>query len=169
LLPERALGSWDPGPLKLPAALVPKTSFEDRSRTRFFYEVQWGDTLDALATGFSLSAADLALWNDLDVQAKLRGGMMLQMFLSDEASSGNLSLIKADEVEIVHERPREVSKASSKKGQAKNSRVHIVKKGDTLANIAKRHKLKLEDVERWNPKLRKKKFLQLGDEVRLNP
>lgn len=173
VLPQSALGKWTPPEAALPEALVPRTQLSYPDRTQYFYEIQRGDTLDALAAGFRVNAADLALWNSIDMDANLRVGMVLQLFLPGppDQRPDTLALRRADEVTIINERPRELKGRGGKrsKDNKKGGRSHTVRKGDTVASIAKRHGLSQEQLERLNPLLRKQKFLQLGQQVKLAP
>jgi membrane-bound lytic murein transglycosylase D len=177
VLPAQALGKWEPPAVELPEALVPKAMFDYPERERHFYAVQRGDTLAALAQGFGVASADLALWNSLDPAAHLKPGMILQLFLParpTEEPAPTLALLRADLVQIVHERPRE-QRASSRdrragsrvKKKERRGRMHTVRKGDTIASIAKRHGLTQEQLERLNPGIKKQKFLQLGQQLKI--
>jgi membrane-bound lytic murein transglycosylase D len=174
VLPDNALGKWTPPSPQPMEALVPEGAFSYPDRVHYFYEIQRGDTLDALAAGFGANAADLALWNNLDMSAKLRIGMVLQLFLPtpDPEQPVSLALRRADEVSIINERPREPSKRSAKRSKGskrgKSGREHTVRKGDTVGDIAKRYNVTQEQLERWNPALRRQKFLQLGQKIKLH-
>ncbi|MGX8941379.1 murein transglycosylase D [Symbiopectobacterium sp. Eva_TO] len=103
------------------------------------YKVRSGDTLSGIAAKLKVSAQDLRKWNNLASANALKVGQSLQVV---QASAG------------------------SKKGNS-NSITYQVRKGDSLASIAKRHGVDIADVMRWNSVINKKANIQPGDRLML--
>ena len=103
------------------------------------YKVRSGDTLSGIAAKLKVSAQDLRKWNNLASANALKVGQSLQ----------------------VAQAP-----TSSKNGNS-NSITYQVRKGDSLASIAKRHGVDIADVMRWNSVINKKANIQPGDRLTL--
>jgi membrane-bound lytic murein transglycosylase D len=63
-----------------PPAIVPPDAFAYPGRRRIFYRVLAGDTVEAVAAAFGVSAPDLVAWNQIDPDARLTPGLVLQVF-----------------------------------------------------------------------------------------
>ena len=103
------------------------------------YVVQKGDKLNAIATKFGSSLADLRLWNKL---------------ADNKISIGKTLVVAKDEVAIVTEKA-DVSSFKTKSTVAssiKKSRAeYSVKKGDSLFSIAKKYPgITISDLKKWN-------------------
>ena len=103
------------------------------------YVVQKGDNLNAIATKFGSSLADLRLWNKL---------------ADNKISIGKTLVVAKDEVAIVTEKA-DVSSFKTKSTVAssiKKSRAeYSVKKGDSLFSIAKKYPgVTISDLKKWN-------------------
>lgn len=61
--------------------VVPPRQFIYRDRRRVFYHTVAGDTVEAIATSFGVTAAEIVQWNDLSSNATLHTGMVLQVFV----------------------------------------------------------------------------------------
>ncbi|MDV5140971.1 murein transglycosylase D [Chimaeribacter arupi] len=99
------------------------------------YTVRPGDTLSAIAARLNVKTSDLQRWNNLGRSSTVKVGQNLQ--IADKASA-NLT--------------------------AANSITYQVRKGDSLASIARRHGVNISDVMRWNSASNN---LQPGDKLTL--
>ncbi|OSN10191.1 lytic transglycosylase [Lonsdalea iberica] len=106
------------------------------------YKVRTGDTLSAIAKRLNVSTKDLQNWNNLRGHT-VKAGQTLQVAKASFATTG--------------------SDASGKNG----SIIYHVRKGDSLASIAKRHGVDIADVMRWNTVINKKANIQPGDRLTL--
>jgi len=86
------------------------------------YKVRSGDSLSGIAARLNVKTRDLQRWNNLRSASALKVGQTLQV---------------AD---------NSVSSVSSNRGSV----TYQVRKGDSLASIAKRHGVNIKDVMRWN-------------------
>lgn len=90
------------------------------------YTVRSGDTLSTIAARNKVSTKDIQRWNNLR-GANIKPGQKLKM---SGASNGGTQL------------------ASNRSNDS--SITYRVRKGDSLSSIAKRHGVKIKDLERWN-------------------
>ncbi len=119
------------------AAVQPATQVANNSSTSSSYKVRNGDTLSGIAKRLGVSVKDLQSANNL------RGGKI---------------------------KPGQTLSVSGGKGTQlaqNNSITYQVRKGDSLASIAKRHGVNTKDVMRWNTLLSDAKNLQPGDKLTL--
>jgi membrane-bound lytic murein transglycosylase D len=118
-----------------------------------FYTVKRGDTLPVIARKLHVSKADLAEANYLKSTARVAAGEKLMVPL--EASV--LMTARTDRTPPVTEARNTVSSSGqlARAGEASN-RVKFsyqVKRGDTLASIARLYKTSVASVKTWNPRL----------------
>lgn len=172
VIPAHGRGTWSPKRGKeKPTVFVPSLEFEDSARTQYVYEVNRGDSLDALARGWGLKAADIAIWNGLDARAKLRRGMHLQIFLPAGQQPLGLALRPARDFVVVaygspeYEKMMRAKRSSSRSRSGK--RYHKVRSGESLWLVARRYKTTVKKLKRMNPKLRRKNTLQPGQKIRV--
>ena len=118
-----------------------------------FYTVKRGDTLPLIARKLHVSKADLAEANYLRPTARVTAGEKLMV--PHEASV--LMAARTDRTPPVAEARNTVSASGqlARAGEASN-RVKFsyqVKRGDTLASIARLYKTSVASVKTWNPRL----------------
>ncbi len=117
------------------------------------YTVSTGDTVGSIARRFGVSQKELMAVNDLTDPRKLRVGKKIlipQKMAKVNASpppksSKKVILNKSEETQDVASLPEVTSQAST----------YVVKKGDTLVEIAKKHGITTATIKRLNPRLGK--------------
>jgi membrane-bound lytic murein transglycosylase D len=114
------------------------------------YRVKKGDTLWAIAKAHATTVEDLRRWNSLSRRAKLRPGQTLEVSRSREAEPAAV------------ERQRN---APEPRAAQIASRRYVVRRGDTLWEIARIHEVSVEDLRRWNT-LSRDADLRPGQELR---
>lgn len=146
----RSAGEEETASKEKRVVLIPKEEFEFEGRTRVFYDVNRGDTLEEIAEHFDLRKVQIALWNDLDVTAKLRSGLTLQLFLPEDASVDAIVLRESEvqAIEIGSEAYEKWTKTKSDSGVSRTT--YKVQKGDSVSKIAKKFSVKNNDIIRWN-------------------
>ncbi len=161
MVPRIAKGRFEPDVEEL--VVVPQRRFKVPGRKRIFYRALKGDTLAEVARVLDVTPAELVLWNELDEEAKLQGGMVLQAFVPKHA---DLSQVRS--VSSKHTRIFEVGTLEFLSHvESLNGRKRLVVKaraGDTLAKIGRRYGLGVGMMERINRCSRTRK-LEAGDEV----
>jgi peptidoglycan lytic transglycosylase D len=106
-----------------------------RRRVTPEYKVRKGDTLSAVARAHGVSVEELRRENGLSRDAKLRTGQTLRISRSRDSEPA------------VGERLRTAPGPRATNATPKR---YIVKRGDTLQEIARVHGVSLEDLRRWN-------------------
>lgn len=114
------------------------------------YKVKKGDTLQAVAKAHGASIEELRSWNGLSRDARLRPGQTLKI----NRSQGSEPTISA----------KEQTSSESRVAQPVSKR-YIVRRGDTLWEIARVHGVSAEDLRRWNG-LPRDANLRPGQELR---
>jgi len=139
-----------------PVVVLPALPFSFPDRARWFYRVNRHDELETLAVRLGLPAADLALWNDLDPKLPLRVASMLTVWLPAAFVSEGIQLWPESAVEIARPDAAAASaapkraRASEPKRARHTRRSHAVKAGETLSSIARRFRVRVADLRRWN-------------------
>jgi membrane-bound lytic murein transglycosylase D len=117
-----------------------------------FYTVKRGDTLPLIAKKLRVSKADLAEANYLPATARLSAGEKLMV--PHEATA--LMAARTDRAAPAAEARATVA-ASGQLAEAANSNrvktVYQVKRGDTLASVARLFKTTVAAIRTWNPRL----------------
>ena len=118
-----------------------------------FYVAKRGDTLPLIARKLHVSKADLADANDLRVTARVNVGQKL--IVPHEATV--LMAARTDRPAPAPEARTTVAEAGQlAQGSETSNRVKFsyeVKRGDTLASIARLYKTTVASVKSWNPRL----------------
>jgi membrane-bound lytic murein transglycosylase D len=118
-----------------------------------YYTVKRGDTLPLIARKLHVSKADLAEANYLPVTARVAPGQKLMV--PHEATV--LMAARTDRTAPVTEARRTTAESGQlAQGAASSNRVkasYEVKRGDTLASIARIFKTTVASIRTWNPRL----------------
>lgn len=140
LLIPRSSKALDEYTLTADSRLV-KTQSKKRGASKLTYTVKSGDTLWDISQEYKVSSRSLAKWNG--------------MAPTDPIKPGQTLVIWKDKVS---------------KGQADNAVMRAVtykvRSGDSLARIAKKFKVKVSDIAKWN-QLDTKKYLRVGQALKL--
>lgn len=107
---------------------------------RVTHKVRRGESLSVIARRYRVSVRELQNWNGISDPRKLRAGQTLTLFQSP--GPGPVSV---------------------RRGPIK----HTVQRGDSLWSIAKRYKVKVNDLLRWND-LGKNDIIQPGQSIKIN-
>src|SRR5690606_17822557 len=120
--------------------VVPQDTRLVAGRTRVFYRVLGGDTLESIAARMGVTRDELVVWNDLDGRAKLLSDMTLQVFVPKHAELRDVRVVSPKQTRILEVGTREfLDHAESLNGR---KRVLVtIKKGDTLAKVGRRYGL----------------------------
>lgn len=119
-----------------PAPPTPAAS----NNTSKFHTVKKGETLQAIARRYNLSVATLKQAN------KIKGNALK---VGSRLAIATPSAPQAKEVATARQEKSSPAASAKTKAGPKIAR-HTVKKGDTLFSIAKRYKVELDDLKRWN-------------------
>ncbi|MHB9117273.1 MAG: lytic transglycosylase [Burkholderiales bacterium] len=125
------------------------------------YTVKKGDTLFSIAKRFDVSAADLKSWNHIK-----SGHLKLKQKLSIHGETAVASRTPAKGRNKIVVAQRAKDKKHAKIAAASKPRRYTVRRGDTLHSIARKFKVAVNDIQRWN-KLSTRHTLQPGAHVAL--
>jgi membrane-bound lytic murein transglycosylase D len=114
------------------------------------YTVRRGDTLDRIARAHAVSPEDLRQWNNLPRKGAPRPGQTLAVAPSRPTLDSGVGA---------------TAESRSTKGKVP-ARTYVVKRGDTLAGIARAHAVSPEDLRQWNG-LSSKAPIRPGQELRV--
>lgn len=118
-------------------------------RKRIFYRTLPEDTPAEIAAFFKVKPTDLARWNHLDLEAKLAGNMVLQLWVQPDFDTSKAALVDASRVRVVTVGSREFfDLVEARRGRKRLT--YTVKHGDDLARIGKKFGLTVADLERIN-------------------
>lgn len=119
---------------------------------RVDYEVRAGDSFWIIARKFGVSTRKLAEWNGLAVRDPIRPGQMLVIWSDEPVSEVALTRVAFE----LPEREPMVRKIG-----------YRVRSGDSLARIASKFKVSVEDILSWNAALRESKYIHPGQRLTL--
>lgn len=142
------------GSLPAEVVVVPAGEFRYPDRRRVFYRVRRGDGLEPIAAAFGVQVGELALWNALDLGARLQPGMSLQLFVPRRRSLDGVRCIPAESARIlVAGTPEFIDHFEGEKG--KRRLVIAAREGDTLASVGARYGMSVGWMERVNRRSRR--------------
>ena len=118
-----------------------------------FYTVKHGDTLPLVARKLNVSRADLAEANDLKVTARVAAGQKL--IVPREASvlmaARTERTVPAAEARTTVTHSGQLARAAATSNRVKV--IYAVKRGDTLASLARLFQTTVGSIKTWNPRL----------------
>lgn len=120
-----------------------KTQNKQRANTKLTHTVRNGDTMWDISREYKVNVRSLAKWNGMAPTDPIRPGQQLVVWKNQEQQA------KAKSANAVM-----------------RSIVYKVRNGDSLARIAQKFKVSVNDIAKWN-KLDKKKYLQPGQSLKL--
>ncbi|MCC6349051.1 MAG: LysM peptidoglycan-binding domain-containing protein [Candidatus Eisenbacteria bacterium] len=142
-VPSRKIG--------LPVRLDGNSDASDRVN----HIVRKGETLEGIAAQYGVSADDIRTWNNLD-SGKLRVRQRLRVHSPEDAALANAA---ADSASIAALKIKVRKHSGSSRGS------HIVRAGETLSSIAKRHGTTVHALKRANGL--SSSFVRAGQRLRL--
>jgi membrane-bound lytic murein transglycosylase D len=131
------------------AVTVIDRTFAYTDRSRVFYRVAGQDKLDEIAKFFRVTIDEIREWNNIDPNAFLQRGMVLQLFVPREVDLGRAIVITPDDVTSL----TLCSDEFFSYHEAQRDRVRIryrIKPGDTIQRLAERFDLSPGSIGRIN-------------------
>jgi membrane-bound lytic murein transglycosylase D len=143
-------GKANGGPASLPVVAVPAVTVPAGSRL-VFVRVTRSSTHTALASAFGVAWSQIVAWNDLDPEARLVDGQILQVLVptSFDAAAAGVEISEVNEVRHVV-RGSQAHLDAVLADRELERRGYEVDKGDTLTKIAKKFDLSLGSLARIN-------------------
>ncbi|WP_418138931.1 LysM peptidoglycan-binding domain-containing protein [Marinomonas sp. RS-M-Aa-14] len=124
--------------------LAKQSKAPNRNRIKINYTVNSGDSLWSIANKYKTDTKTLARWNNMGLGDPLMPGKKLVLWLEPDQSKNSDST-------------RSVIKKV----------VYTIRSGESLAVVANKFKVSINDIREWNPKVSSKKYVQPGDKVTL--
>ncbi len=138
-----------PPPCDTTIVAVPDKDEVVAGKTRIFYRTLPQDSPSEIAAFFRVRPAELAKWNNLDLEAKLASNMVLQLWVPHDFDTSKALLVDASRVRVVTVGSREFfDLVEARRGRKRLT--YIVKKGDDLKRVGKKFNLTVADLERIN-------------------
>lgn len=122
--------------------LAKQSRAPNRNRVKTSYTVKSGDSLWLIAKKYNTDSKTLARWNSMGLADRLMPGKKL----------------------VVWTQPKK-TKNSTRSVMKKV--VYTIRSGESLALVANKFKVSVNDIKAWNPKISSKKYIQPGDKVTL--
>ena len=149
----RGRGERDGGRL---TALLPSTRFEYPDRARVFYRTIRGDDLRELGRHFEVHPSLIAMWNDLETDAELKAGLVLQLYLPRDADLNAAVVYHDDQVRCVYDGTAAYLKEAARKRNrpagtgSGGGRSYKVSETDTIDTIAAKFGVTSAQLLTWN-------------------
>ncbi|RBP85851.1 LysM peptidoglycan-binding domain-containing protein [Marinomonas rhizomae] len=122
--------------------LAKQSRAPNRNRIKINYTVNSGDSLWLISNKYGTNSKTLARWNNMGLADPLIPGKKLVVWLKPKQSANST---------------RSVMKKV----------VYTIRSGESLAVVANKFKVSINDIRDWNPKVGSKKYVQPGDKVTL--
>lgn len=143
---------------RLSLADLPLVPLDEARNVLAYHKVRRGETLRSIARRYGVSASSLAAENGLSVRSRVRTGRSLRLPSTADVGDGGgeVRAGKASRKAAGHDSTQGSVRSSKKKsGAAAKSpavaqRYHRVKRGDTLASIARRYDRSVSELRRLN-------------------
>jgi membrane-bound lytic murein transglycosylase D len=119
-------------PSKVPPASVPTTSISNASE----HTVDVGQTLYSIARQYNISVKDLAAWNNITTDERVKAGQVL--IVKNPAKS---SIPAPTPSKVVENKPASTSGSTV---------YHVVQKTETLYSISRKYGVSQKQVQDWN-------------------
>ncbi len=144
---------------------IPDKDFSIEGRKRVFYRVVTGDSVKSVARALNVTRAELALWNDIELDANLHPRMVLVAYVANDFDGDKEKVALLDETGLIvvnRGTPEHLDLAEARTGRA---RVEYVAKGkEKLADIAKKYGMGSHDLARIN-RISYNTVLEKGDKI----
>ncbi|AEF55147.1 lytic transglycosylase [Marinomonas posidonica] len=122
--------------------LAKQSRAPNRNKIKIKYTVNSGDSLWLIANKYGTTSKTLARWNGMGLGDPLMPGKKLVVWL-------------------------EPKKSQTTQRSVMKKVVYTIRSGDSLAKVANKFKVSVNDIRGWNPKVGSKKYVQPGDRVTL--
>ncbi|GAB4363280.1 MAG: hypothetical protein Kow0042_01020 [Calditrichia bacterium] len=128
-------------------------------RVKHVHTVQKGQTLWEISQIYGVSLSQLRQWNGLSYYSRIiRPGQKLNVWLPEDSE-------KAAEPEQLASRNAPEQVENNNSSDQGNTIEYIVRRGDTLWDIANRHGVSIRDIKRWNN--RRSNLIKPGDVLKI--
>jgi membrane-bound lytic murein transglycosylase D len=141
---------------------------EETSKNAKYYKVQRGDNLSSIAAKYDVSLDDLKRWNGMTSNVLAYGKTLRINIEKEEATTTKSAVAEVVKEEVVATQKTTVIAENSKSNTDKNAKddkvfvtekvvtfkdvtkLHKVKSGDNLTEIANKYNVSSNDIKKWN-------------------
>ncbi len=116
------------------------------TRRKVVYRARGGEYVQHVAKRFHVTNVALAKWNDLTPTSRLRHGQRLIIYVDRD--------------------PTKIVAKVDYKGR--HTIRYLVRRGDTLMNIARRFRISVKEIKRWNSQLVERSYIVPGQRLTLH-
>ena len=117
-------------------------------RRKIYYRVRRGDSLYRIARRYRVSRRRLARWNKISSRRRLRIRQRLVIYIDRRKS-------------------RRYVRSGFRRYRGRRGINYVVRRGDTLHNIARRYRVAISQIRSWNKRLRRRSRIVPGQRIRL--
>ncbi|MBK8995257.1 MAG: transglycosylase SLT domain-containing protein [Myxococcales bacterium] len=163
LVPKRAASAAQPSAAADDVVVISPREFRYSDKTRMFYRVLGGDTLERIARAVGVAESEVLAWNALDPSARLVSGMVLTVWVPQGKAVTGVRLLSEKDVRVlVAGTPEFFDHFEGLNGKR---RISVeARSGDTLASLGRRYGMSVGWMERINRRSRSKK-LETGEKL----
>ncbi|MGG7035888.1 MAG: LysM peptidoglycan-binding domain-containing protein [Flavobacterium sp.] len=138
---------------------IPNTQVKDRIDRVFnvnktkYHTVRKGDNLSGIAQKFNVSVAQIKKWNRLKSSNIPKGKRLKIHVSSSDSSQTGIAKNEVKSVEVKETSKTVIASTENKlkkEKSIKDSQFYTVKKGDNLAEIAKKYDVSISELKDWN-------------------
>lgn len=142
-----------PEPVPVPVKQEEPAATPETPGTGGVHKIVKGDTLAGLSSKYGVSVDDLLKWNKLTKKSRLNIGQEIRL-----SADGAAPETRDEPEPAASEAPSDAAPGGG---------VHKIAKGETLAVLAKKYGVTVNDLLKWN-KLTAKSRLSIGQEIRIS-
>jgi membrane-bound lytic murein transglycosylase D len=129
----------------------------------YFYRIRRGDTLSTIARRHRTTVSQLRRLNDLSNRTLLRVGRSLKV--PDAGGDSNIQYVTEDSD---GRQPSAKGAVPAIAASAPSGEFHTVRRGENLSTIARRYKMSVQDLQRFNG-LGSRSVIKKGQKLRIRP
>jgi membrane-bound lytic murein transglycosylase D len=149
VVPDTTRAPAPPSPCDTILVAVPDKDALVPGKKRLFYRTLPLDGLREISAFFKVKPSELASWNHVDLEAKLAGNMVLQVWVEPGFDESRVALVDPGRIRLVTTGSDEFfDLVEARRGRARLT--YTVKKGDDLKKIGRKFGLTVADLERIN-------------------
>lgn len=125
--------------------LTQNTPGSTYGKEKMVYRVRSGDALGSIAQRFGVYTADLRSWNNIR-GSRIYAGQKLTIWVKSNVASAYQSPAPVPSKSVVST----TSTSLSTDANGREKIIYQVRSGDALSTIAERHKVYVNDIQKWN-------------------
>lgn len=134
-----------------------------RKPTIKYHVIKRGENLNQIASKYDVDVYDIKSWNNIKKANNIKYGQKIKLYLENAPIKAEYFAKNSRKVE--EEKLSKKELIAEKKNSGK-SKIHIVKKGENLFQIAAENDMNIEDIKLWND-IKKENNIRSGQKLKL--